>query len=87
MRANTPHFVYGPDNTICHGYHFYSTSTLQATACSLMHTFVLGDFLTNITHHPTRLILRRLLVFYFLALFEQRVDKNGEFSYKIPLRF
>ncbi|KAF9521643.1 hypothetical protein CPB83DRAFT_778366 [Crepidotus variabilis] len=74
MRPNTPHFVFGPHDTICHGFHFYCASTMQATLCGLIHTFVLSTFITNISHPPTRHILRRLLVFFFDGLFKDPYD-------------
>ena len=37
MRPGTPHFVYGPEHTICYGGHYYSTCLMQETLFSLVH--------------------------------------------------
>ena len=40
MRPGIPHFVYGPENTICYGSHFYTMCLMQLTLQSLMHSFI-----------------------------------------------
>jgi len=77
MKAGTPHFVYGPKDTICHGGHYYSTCTMQATLQSLIHSFVIGDFITNIAHNPSRQLLRRILLFYHLGLMDRDGSETG----------
>ncbi len=77
MQPNTPHAVYGPKNMIIHGGHYYATCLMQETLQGLIHCFVLGDFITNITHHPSCQLLRRIIAFYHLGLVERRVSKSG----------
>lgn len=72
MRPGAPHFVYGPENAITHGGHFYSSSLMQATVESLVHTFILSDFISNTFHHPSRQLLRRIVIFWAVALLGQK---------------
>lgn len=68
MRPNTPHLVVTPQASICHGSHFYASSTLRSTCHGILHTFIASSLLTN-TEHTTasRELLRRLLGFYLKA--------------------
>ncbi|KAF9529560.1 hypothetical protein CPB83DRAFT_852312 [Crepidotus variabilis] len=68
MRPNVVHAVFTPKNTICHGSHFYTTSTMQATLASLIHGFVCHSYITNISHPKTRVFLRRLCHLYHRGL-------------------
>lgn len=65
MRPNTPHAVVTPDNSICHGGHFYATSTLRDTCYGIFHSFVSGTLTTNTDHclHAMQL-LARMVVYY-----------------------
>jgi hypothetical protein len=78
MQPGAPHFVYGLENTIIHGGHFYSSSLMQATLRSMIHTFVLSDFISNTFHHPSRQLLRRIVIFWGLAFLENRLTSQGE---------
>jgi len=78
MRPGVPHFVFGLEDTICSGGHFYGTSLMQNTLQSLVHSFVVGDFVTNITHHPSRSVLRRIVLLYQTGLMENRFQCSGE---------
>ena len=79
MRPGQPHFVYGPENAITHGGHFYCSSLMQETAQSLIHTFVLSDFVSNTFHHESRQLLRRIITFWALALLtEDLVEPEGK---------
>jgi hypothetical protein len=80
MRPGVPHFVYGLENAITHGGHFYCASLIQATLQSLIHSFVLSDFISNTFHHPSRQLLRRLVVFWGLALLENRLTPQGKLA-------
>jgi hypothetical protein len=51
---------------------------MQKTLQSLVHSFVLSDFITNITHYPSCLLLRRIILMYGLGLVEGRIKINGE---------
>lgn len=65
MRPNTPHAVYTPDHAICHGGHFYATSTIQDTCFGAFHTFVSSSTITNTEHVlDSRRLLRRQLLLY-----------------------
>lgn len=84
MQPGAPHFVYGLENTIIHGGHFYSSSLMQATLQSMIHTFVLGDFISNTFHHPSRQLLRHIVVFWGLALLEDRLTSQGKSAAALP---
>jgi hypothetical protein len=77
MRPNTPHAVFTPDNVICHGGHFYATSTMQDTMFGIVHT-VMSQALTNADKSSHSLVLRRIAGFYHGILVEQRLDDGGE---------
>jgi hypothetical protein len=77
MRPGVPHFVYGLENAIIHGGHFYCSSLIQPTLQSLIHSFVLSNFITNTFHHPSRQLLRRIAIFWGLALLENRLTPAG----------
>ena len=78
MRPGVPHYVYGVENTIIHGGHFYCASQMQATVESLVHTFVLSDFISNTFHHPSRQLLHHIVVFRALRLLQHPFGENGE---------
>lgn len=82
MRPNTPHAVYTPDHAICHGGHFYATSTIQDTCFGAFHTFVSSSTITNTEHVlDSRCLLRRLLQFYSEAIHSQCKSKPDEPNY------
>ena len=83
MRPGIPHFVYGPENTICYGGHFYVTCLMQLSLQSLVHGFVVGEFITNISHHPSQALLRRIVILYGRGLVEDclRLTGNGQGFY------
>lgn len=74
MKPNTPHLVLTPQASICHGGHFYASSTLRSSCHGILHTFIACSLLTN-TEHTTasRELLRRLLGFYSKAFFTDYV--------------
>ena len=78
MRPGVPHFVYGLEDAITHGGHFYSSSLIQATVQSLIHTFVLSDFISNTFHNSSRLLLRRIVLLWGLGVVALRVDDDGK---------
>ena len=77
MRPNTPHFVFGMENTICYGGHFYCTSTMQQTLSGVIHSFMLDKFLTNTSHQASRQLLRRILMFYLHGLMDKKISSQG----------
>lgn len=88
MRPNTPHLVLTPEASICHGGHFYASSTLRSTCHSILHTFVASTLLTNTEHTAaSRELLRRLLCFYCKAfqsdyVIEESAEKMMSPAYK-----
>ncbi|KAF8177880.1 hypothetical protein BJ912DRAFT_811635, partial [Pholiota molesta] len=62
MRPNTMHAVYTPENSICHGGHFYSMSTLKDTLCGIIHVFVgYHDVTNNDDRAHSRFLLREMI--------------------------
>lgn len=78
MQPGIPHFVYGPEHTICYGGHYYSTCLMQATLRSLIHSFVLGYGITNASHVASRALIRRIVHLYGLGLVEKRIKQTGK---------
>ena len=76
MKPCQPHFVFSYAHSICLGGHYYLTNNMQTTLQGLIHTFVLHNFLTN-TSHPTRVLLRRLVLFYHMGLIEKEIPASG----------
>lgn len=83
MRPNTPHFVFGTENSICYGGHFYSTLTMPQTLSGVIHSFILDKFLTNTAHQASRQLLRRMLVFYLHGLMDKKISTEGMNSFHI----
>ena len=81
MRPGVRHFIFGPKDTICYGGHFYTTSLMQNTLQSLVHSFVVGVFVTNITHRPSRSLLRRIVLLYRIGLVEEHFHPAGDVGY------
>jgi hypothetical protein len=78
MRPGQPHFVYGPEHTIAYGGHFYASCLMQDTLQSVVHNFVLSNFITNTSHHASRELLRKLLLFFGLGLGQKRIQREGK---------
>ncbi|PPQ83530.1 hypothetical protein CVT25_006959 [Psilocybe cyanescens] len=76
MRANQPHAVYGKEPTIIHGGHFYLTSLMEKTAESIIHSFVMDQFLTNTVHYRSRQLLRRIVDFCRLGFLEKKLVQS-----------
>jgi hypothetical protein len=62
------HAVFTPAATICHGGHFYTTSTLQDTLRGTVHSFMDHIKITNTNHPNAAALLRRMSTFYFTGL-------------------
>ena len=80
MRANTIHAAYTPAATICHGGHFYSTSTAQDMLRGIVHSFVDHTKITNTNHPPAAALLRRMSTFYFTALVQEVMYEGESFD-------
>ena len=65
------HAVFTPVATICHGGHFYSTSTLQDMLRATVHSFMDHTKITNTNHPPAAALLRRMSTFYFTGLVQE----------------
>lgn len=76
MMPGQPHFVFGYAHSICLGGHYYLTDHMQKTLQALIHSFILHKFLTNISH-PTRVLLRRIVLFYHMGLIEKEISHSG----------
>src|SRR6266545_1950929 len=91
MRPGVPHYVYGVENTIIHGGHFYCASQMQATVESLVHTFILSNIILNTFHHPSRELLCRIVIFWALRLLQHPSSANGIigtcFSFHLLINF
>jgi hypothetical protein len=61
MRPNTPHMIYTIEDSICHGSHFYATSTLTDTFAGIVHCLIADNVVTNTSHFPARSLLLRML--------------------------
>lgn len=85
MRPNTPHAVFTPEDVICHGGHFYATSTIQDTMFCIVQTFMCHN-LTNADKQTHGLVLRRIVAFYHDVLVQKRLEEGGEClnSYSTP---
>ena len=79
MMPCQPHFVFGYAHSICLGGHYYLTNLMQETLQGLIHSFILHKFLTNISH-PTRILLRRMVLFYHMGLIENEIPESGMLS-------
>lgn len=78
MRPNTPHVVFTPEYSICHGGHFYATTTMQDTMFGIIHTFISPIDLTNTDHRNHGIFLRRIAAFYHESLVEQPLEDGGK---------
>jgi hypothetical protein len=65
------HAAFTPAATICHGGHFYSTSTLQDMLRGTVHSFMDHIKITNTNHPPAAALLRRMSTFYFAGLVQE----------------
>jgi hypothetical protein len=65
MQPNTPHAVLTPNASICHGGHYYATSTVRQTCYGVFIGFVLNSIITNTEHtSPSMLFFRRLTQYW-----------------------
>ncbi|KAF9473195.1 hypothetical protein BDN70DRAFT_937616 [Pholiota conissans] len=83
MMPCQPHFVFGLAHSICIGGHYYLTNHMKETLQGLIHSFVLHKFLTN-TSHPTRVLLRRLILFYHMGLLEDEIPESDPAASHLP---
>lgn len=68
IRPCTPYCVYTVENSITHGSHFYSLSTMQDTFFGLVHNLARGSSITESPSQPFRHILRTIVQYLYNAL-------------------
>lgn len=68
MPPNTLHAAYTFGKTVCYGAHFYALSTLRRTFCGLVFTLVQEKYLTNTSHPPLRLMIRRIVQYLHMNI-------------------
>ncbi|EDR05515.1 uncharacterized protein LACBIDRAFT_329480 [Laccaria bicolor S238N-H82] len=84
MLPNSAHWVYGIDDVVAQGGHYYSSYLMQETLQGIVHAFVLNKFLTNTEHIPSRHLLRRILIFYQVGLIEGGISEDDPASVHLP---
>jgi hypothetical protein len=85
MRPNTPHYVVTPKAAICHGGHFYATSTIRDTVYGVFHMFALSKSITNTEHYEaSRILLRRLIVYAHHVLVRGQYKPTSSTSWIEP---
>ncbi|KAL0574807.1 hypothetical protein V5O48_007164 [Marasmius crinis-equi] len=72
------HFVYTLEPSICHGRHFFCSSTIRQTCWALFHSFVLGRTITNTDHTKNRTSLVRLIAFWHKEFVEREWTPDAE---------
>lgn len=66
MKPCTPHAVLGTAPSIVLGRHFYAASTIRRSAFGVLHTFILGLFITNTSHEDgTKSLLRQVMALWY----------------------
>jgi len=76
LQPNTPYFLFTAQHAICHAGSFYATSTMQDTFYGIIINFV-ADPVSDIPQHRTsRRLLRRMIMFYHLALVKGGVENT-----------
>jgi hypothetical protein len=85
MRPNTPHMVFTIEDSICHGSHFYSTSTLSDTFAGIVHCLIAENVVTNTFHYRSRSLLLRMIHYFHEELIVLEHDHKGiSFSFTVP---
>ena len=77
MRPNTPHMVFTIEDSICHGSHFYSTSTLTDTFAGIVHCLIAENVVTNTSHVASRALLLRMLHYFHEEFIVLEHDHKG----------
>lgn len=69
MPPNTPHAVLSPTNSIFQGSHFYSLTTMRDTLAGLVHMLVQEKYITNTSHPPLRMMIRKVVAYVHAVVF------------------
>ncbi|KDR72195.1 hypothetical protein GALMADRAFT_229041 [Galerina marginata CBS 339.88] len=64
LPPNKPHSVFTSDNSICHGGHFYLSTTMTDTLVGIFQNFFCNSISTNTDHVEWRDLIHRMTVFY-----------------------
>lgn len=65
QRPCTLHYVLTPDHTAVEGRHFYCSETIVESCCGMVHSFILGNTITNAQHDKTKPLAFRLMALWF----------------------
>lgn len=88
MRPNTPHMVFTIEDSICHGSHFYSMSTLTDTFAGIVHCLIADNVVTNTSHFASRALLLRMIHYLHEEFIILEHDHTGIFiSFTVPDQF
>ncbi|KAL0580186.1 hypothetical protein V5O48_001845 [Marasmius crinis-equi] len=68
MRPCTPHYVVTLENSLCHGSHFYTSTTMSDTCLGVLHTFTHHNHITNQSEVSHRATLARIMCFWASCL-------------------
>lgn len=71
------HYVVSTEDAIVYGRHFYSTSSIARSVSGIVHTFILGYFITNDSHTHTRTLIRRLIYLWLKYYSVEEKDRNN----------
>ncbi|KAK7039284.1 hypothetical protein VNI00_010189 [Paramarasmius palmivorus] len=61
MQPCTPHYVFTLCPSLCHGAHFYASSTMERSYWGIVHTFFRDHEITNQDHHVYHELLFRMV--------------------------
>jgi hypothetical protein len=72
--------VFTIEDSICHGSHFYATSTLTDTFAGIVHCLIAENVVTNSSHFAARSLLLRLIHYFHEELIVLEHDYKGIFN-------
>jgi hypothetical protein len=70
MCPNTLHYVVTMEDAFLYGRHFFSTSTVQNTACGIVHCFIMSRAITNDLHDDLGTMLRRMMAMWHVYYYD-----------------
>lgn len=77
MRPNTPHMVFTIEDSISHGSHYYSSSTLTDTFSGIVHCLIAENVVTNTSHFASRSLLLRMIHYFHEEYIVLEHDHKG----------
>lgn len=75
MPPNTPHAVLSPTNSIFQGGHFYALTTMRDTHAGLVHMLTQERYITNTSHPPLRMMIRKVVAYVHANVFPAKYDR------------